>query len=375
MASSPPSSPTDSNPPSAVPLPLSLPAPPPQPPTTTSSRRLPPPCWTPEETSALIDSYRDKWYSLGRTNLKAIHWQEVADAVTVKCPNASPTNKTAVQCRHKMEKLRKRYRSEIQRLRSLPVPRSRSSSSWVHFKSMDSMEKGPSPPSPSPPPMKIENPNHLNHRETLDYNDDLDDDDLYEELRSAAGAGSGGSGNSRSIDKLYRNGVSGGGGGPPGGGFRIRIPTGVSVAQPGSKFFAGYNLKMNNNNQSESGSRINGGMRLIKERVGLGKREREREVERERDPIGEMVNAIKVLRDGFVRMEQMKMEMAREIETMRMEMEMKRTEMILESQQRIVEAFAKAVSEKNKKRKLHKGNSNNNNNSNTNNNIASPSES
>ena len=40
-----------------------------------------------------------------------------------------------------------------------------------------------------------------------------------------------------------------------------------------------------------------------------------------------------------------------EIETMRMEMEMKRTEMILESQQRIVEAFAKAISEKKKKAK------------------------
>ena len=54
--------------------------------------------------------------------------------------------------------------------------------------------------------------------------------------------------------------------------------------------------------------------------------------------------------NGFVRMEQMKMEMAREMETMRMEMEMKRTEMILDSQQRIVEAFAKALSEKKKKR-------------------------
>lgn len=278
-----------------------------------------------------------------------------------------------------MEKLRKRYRSEIQKLRSLPVPRSRSSSSWVLFKAMDSMEKGPSPPSP---PHKPENPNHnhihshnlINHRETLG-NDDYDDDDLYEELRSAAGGS--GSGNTRSLDKLYRNGVSGGFGGS-GSGFRIRIPTGVSVAQPGSKFYP----KMNNN--SESGSRINGGTRLAKERVVLGKREREREVERERerDPIGEMVNAIKVLRDGFVRMEQMKMEMAREIETMRMEMEMKRTEMILESQQRIVEAFAKAISEKNKKRKLRKGNTINNNdnniinnNNNHNNNIASPSES
>ena len=73
--------------------------------------------------------------------------------------------------------------------------------------------------------------------------------------------------------------------------------------------------------------------------------------ERESDAVAEMVGAIKVLRDGFVRMEQMKMEMAREIESMRMEMEMKRTEMILDSQQRIVEAFARAVSQKRSKGK------------------------
>jgi len=115
-------------------------------------------------------------------------------------------------------KLRKRYRSEIQKLRSLPVLRSRS------------------------PPHKPENPNHnsnhihnhihshnlINHRETLN-NDDYDDDDLYEELRSAVGGGSG-SGNTRSLDKLYRNGVFGGSGGFGGSGFQIRIPTGVSVA-------------------------------------------------------------------------------------------------------------------------------------------------
>ncbi len=45
------------------------------------------------------------------------------------------------------------------------------------------------------------------------------------------------------------------------------------------------------------------------------------------------------------------MKMAREIEAMRMEMEMKLTEMILESQQLFVEAFAKAFSEKSKKKK------------------------
>ncbi|XP_061359709.1 trihelix transcription factor ASIL2-like [Gastrolobium bilobum] len=325
-----PSSPTDSNPPSAVPLPLPAAAPP-------STRRLPPPCWTPEETAALIDAYRDKWYSLGRTNLKATHWQEVADAVTARCPNASPAAKTAVQCRHKMEKLRKRYRTEIQRLRSLPV--ARINSSWVHFKSMDFMEKGPS----------SVKPDHDNNHESLDLEDD-DEDDLYERLKLKNGSGS----NTRSINKLYRNGIAGSGAGA-GAGFRIRIPTGVSVAQHGSKLFGKVgDQKLNNPTNSNGGVGVGvggGPTRVVKERSGLGKRERERERERERDPVGEMVSAIKVLRDGFVRMEQMKMEMAREIETMRMEMEMKRTEMILESQQRIVEAFANAVSEKRKKGK------------------------
>ncbi|XP_047157678.1 trihelix transcription factor ASIL2-like [Vigna umbellata] len=121
---------------------------------------------TPEETSALIDTYRDKWYSLGRTNLKAIHWQEVADAITAQCPNASATAKTAVQCRHKMEKFRKRYRTEIQCLRSLPLPSlinnstTASPSSWVHFKSMDSMEKGPNKPHTDT--TAATNPNNLN---------------------------------------------------------------------------------------------------------------------------------------------------------------------------------------------------------------------
>ncbi|KAL5560526.1 hypothetical protein UlMin_036737 [Ulmus minor] len=144
-----PSSPTDSPLPPVPPqaILLALPVPPqsepqttPQPPST-SSRRLPPPCWSHDETVALIDSYRDKWYSLRRGNLKATHWQEVADAVARRCPTATPP-KTAVQCRHKMEKLRKRYRTELQSARSMPVLRF--TSSWVHFKRMDSMEKGPS---------------------------------------------------------------------------------------------------------------------------------------------------------------------------------------------------------------------------------------
>ncbi|KAM2279904.1 hypothetical protein FF2_039882 [Malus domestica] len=352
---SPPSSPQDdsilplqSDPPQAVPL--ALPAPPltqsqqTQPnPTPPSSRRLPPPCWSHDETVALIDSYREKWYSLRRGNLKATHWQDVADAVARRCPAASPA-KTAVQCRHKMEKLRKRYRTEIQRARSMPL--SRFTSSWVHFKRMDAMEKGPAAG-------KRENSESPGEEEENEENEEEEDPDqeLYEELRYGS--------NMKSMSKLYRNGVGvGGGSGGSGGGagagsgFRIRIPTGVSIAQPGTKVYPKMDQKFGMNSNPAS---VYGSAKVMREcgnsgRPGLGTREGDGR-ERERDPVAEMVSAIKILGDGFVRMEQMKMEMAREVEAMRMEMEMKRTEMILDSQQRIVEAFAKAVSEKKKKAK------------------------
>ena len=53
-----------------------------------------------------------------------------------------------------------------------------------------------------------------------------------------------------------------------------------------------------------------------------------------------------------MRIEQMKMEMQRDSERLRMEMEMKRTEMILESQQHIADVIAKAFSSKKKFKKL-----------------------
>uniref|UniRef100_A0A7N0TJP8 Uncharacterized protein n=1 Tax=Kalanchoe fedtschenkoi TaxID=63787 RepID=A0A7N0TJP8_KALFE len=54
------------------------------------------------------------------------------------------------------------------------------------------------------------------------------------------------------------------------------------------------------------------------------------EREREGDAVSEMVAAINKLADGFVKTEQKKMEMAREIEVMRMDMETKRLKMVLD---------------------------------------------
>ncbi|CAN8284512.1 unnamed protein product [Cochlearia groenlandica] len=290
-------------------------------PSSKSSRRLPPPCWSPEETVALIDAYRDKWSALNRGNLKANHWEEVAEAVASNCPDAAPPKKTAVQCRHKMEKLRKRYRTEIQRARSVPV--ARFVSSWVHFNRMEAMEIRP-----------LET-----KQQSREIGDDGDGGDVNYAPRFQFSGGA--------TPRFFnRNGTAGSSGG--GGGIRIRIPTGVSVAKPGPRFGGKIDQKYTSSPISGISTNPRGGG--SSSYGGGGKRGREmmkteETEEEEEDTTVEIATAIKMLGDTLLRTEQTKMEMMREIEAMRMETEMKRTKMILDSQQRIVEAFAKTISE------------------------------
>ncbi|KAF9625419.1 hypothetical protein IFM89_022577 [Coptis chinensis] len=152
--------------------PIQSPAPSPSP-TPKPPRRVPPPCWTHDETLALIESYHEKWYILRRGNLKAVHWQEVADSVARRCRFTIPT-KTSIQCRHKIEKLRKRYRTEKQRLSSLPN-NNKFSSSWVFFKKMDNMEKGPlSTTAEAAPAVKVKDEDG---RDEGEEDEDEDDDE------------------------------------------------------------------------------------------------------------------------------------------------------------------------------------------------------
>ncbi|KAJ0970723.1 hypothetical protein J5N97_018682 [Dioscorea zingiberensis] len=184
---------------------------------TAASRRPPPPCWTHDETLALIHAYSRSYLSLRRTSLRAPHWEEISIAVAARCtPSASP--KTPIQCRHKVEKLRKRLRAERRRSLSLR-PAVPPSSSWPYFSLLDSLDPLPTPDPPS----------------------------------SDDGGGVG---------------VAANGGGV--GGLRFEIPKAVRS------------------------------------------RRTERKRGREGDVWGEMAAALMKLGDGFLRVEQMKMEMARE---------------------------------------------------------------
>ncbi|XP_071689953.1 uncharacterized protein [Rutidosis leptorrhynchoides] len=312
-----------------------------QQPPTTASRRLPPPCWSHDETVALIDAYREKWYSLRRGNLRANHWQEVADGVAARCPFSNPP-KTSIQCRHKMEKLRKRYRAEIQRIGGNGANHKGGiryntsySSSWVHFKLMDSMELGLSPSYSDP----TVDPNNDDHNE--------EEEDLMLYPKGIIKQSTAIPINGRYTGLIgNRNGN--------GNGVRVRIPN-TGVAQPlngynGMTLLDDYPPSMNPNYELGKGSRdgyMKEGIKIEKDGTFGG---RSSGIDNGNDVMDEMVGAIQKLADGFVKVERMKMDMAREFESMRMKMEMRRTEMILESQKKLWDSFSQTMLENNNKK-------------------------
>ncbi|KNA25854.1 hypothetical protein SOVF_002790 [Spinacia oleracea] len=371
-------------PPMGIPLLLPAPAQPAH-----TSRRLPPPCWTPDETAGLIDAYRDKWYSLRRGNLRAAHWQDVADNVHRFCPHVSPP-KTAVQCRHKMEKLRKRYRAELNRAKS--IPHHKFASSWVYFSKMDFMEKGDSAlpaggrggggggggaggrvggggkaaSSISPVVVADEFMNDGfgddDDDDNNNDNNDLDDDD--EDYNGGSFR--------KEAKEFQRNGLRiriagnsrknyGGFDEIPNPKFGLKSSTSSRYNEFGSpppQFDDGvrYSTRFARNGSnggvgSSSGMgkgkgvnmNMNMNMNTMKKKRSALNRDGGRK-ERGDNVAMAMVEAIRVLGEGYVRTEMTKIEMMREAEKSRMETELKRTQMVLEYHQNIVETFVRGWS-------------------------------
>uniref|UniRef100_A0ACD5U451 Uncharacterized protein n=1 Tax=Avena sativa TaxID=4498 RepID=A0ACD5U451_AVESA len=244
-----------------------------------SGRRLPPPCWTHEETLALIEAYRDKWEALKKGNLRAADWDEVAGAVTSRCGRfPTATYKSGVQCRHKIEKLRKRYRAE----RSRSMGRSKGPK-WPFFPLLHDLAGGGAP-DPSPNPIiKIKPRAGATPASPSPVSSPSSDD----------------AGRSRSLHGL----ISNGGGGS---GLRFTIPK-ASRTKPG----------------------------VPRE----PKAERSEEGDPEAEAMAEVASALRAVGEGFLRMEERRLELALQMEKERMESEMKRTQTLLDAQQLFVEAF------------------------------------
>ncbi|KAK9281082.1 hypothetical protein L1049_003975 [Liquidambar formosana] len=311
-SSSPPLDPDPTSPPSPSPSNQTSP----KPLHTSSPQKRPQPLpWSHQETTHLIQAYQEKWYSLKKGQLKASQWEEVAVTVAARCGYDEPS-KTATQCRHKIEKLRKRYRTEKQRLGPGYGYGSGSSrlSSWQFFDLMDRMERGPLPISVRPMTMvKCENSFDLSDDD--DHEEDSDNDDRFNNK-------------SRSINYI------------------LRRPSVVNRFAADRKLGEG----------GTGGSR--GGSRFLPEAVVQRRREavededededddndeNEEEEEGGRRGLSELAAEVRAFAERFVRMENKKMEMMKESERQRMEMENKRMDMILDSQRKIVDTIGRAL--------------------------------
>ncbi|KAJ9176579.1 hypothetical protein P3X46_011878 [Hevea brasiliensis] len=294
----------------STPSPSPSPPPPPEPPSQSptsnprplSTKKPQPVPWTHQETVHLIQAYQEKWYSLKRGQLKASQWEEVAVTVAARCGyEYNHPAKTVIQCRHKMEKLRKRFREERRRI-SLT-----GACSWQYFDLMESLERGPMPISARP--LALLPPNDTGDEDDEDNEEEAEVEvDEEEEEEEDYGYRS----KSRSINYI------------------LRKPTIVNR-------FAGSNSGFS--------------------REAVNKRKREEMVEEEYDDDDDeeggrgdrrkgvemgLAGEIRAFAERIVGMERKKIEMMKETEKWRMEMENKRMEMILDSQRKIVSMISAA---------------------------------
>ncbi|KAL8263722.1 hypothetical protein R6Q59_021852 [Mikania micrantha] len=272
-------------------------------------RKFPLPCWTPDEALVLIGAYRERWYALNRAFLHAADWDAVAEKVTTTCPDVTPP-KTAAQCRHKMEKLRQRHR--VEKKRSAAFFDERFISTWFYYEAMEAMENGSNiePGSLNPGPgilvkslapkstkRRIEpNPNFGGIR--IKPSITTQEESCLPDIRP------------RKFSKVVHGNED-----DDNGEMWIKVPRRTDLSRGKWR---------NENNPVLNGKNL-------------------RKKEKDSGGIADVVASIKLLGEGFMKVEKMKIDMAMEIEQMRIETEMKRNRLMLESQKQIVEAFVEGL--------------------------------
>lgn len=286
--------------------------------------------WSELETVHLIGAYQEKWYLLKRGQLKARHWEEVANSVFLHGGGSEPS-KSSVQCRHKLEKLRKKYRAE----KKLEEQRGPGSSSWPYFEHMDAMEHGKTIP-------KITLSNAFAHGGFTRNGHSTRGTHLRSRWQECN-------------DRDYE---------PPGSlhndNHDISPPPisrmrGTARVKVGSVQHADISHEESPRVTLRPKLRRNYGMDEADDNMD----EKTTIPDFSSDTFSkniktELASVVRSLGEGFLRIEQMKLEMQRDNERLRAEVELKRMGMLLDSQKQIAEMFTKALTGKRvvKKRQL-----------------------
>ncbi|KAL3617036.1 hypothetical protein CASFOL_039430 [Castilleja foliolosa] len=91
-------------------------------------------CWTEDATSTLVDAWGKRYLELKRGNLRQKDWQEVADAVNSLHGHTKKTRRTDVQCKNRIDTLKKKYKVEKMKISE---SNGRTTSSWPFFPRLD----------------------------------------------------------------------------------------------------------------------------------------------------------------------------------------------------------------------------------------------
>lgn len=128
-------------------------------------------CWSEDATSTLIDAWGSRYLELNRGNLRQKDWQEVADAVNAYHGNVKKAYRTDVQCKNRIDTVKKKYKTEKSRILS---SNGTLTSNWPFYDRLDALigsnvsdkklSLSPSPPlalplpymkTPTPPPVAV----------------------------------------------------------------------------------------------------------------------------------------------------------------------------------------------------------------------------
>lgn len=106
-------------------------------------------CWSEDATFTLIEAWGDRYLELNRGNLRQKHWQEVADAVNAEHSRSARTRRTDIQCKNRIDTLKKKYKIEKARVSDAD---GFYASPWPFFSRLDALIGDNFPAIKRPPP-------------------------------------------------------------------------------------------------------------------------------------------------------------------------------------------------------------------------------
>lgn len=92
--------------------------------------------WTEDATFVLLEAWGERFIQLGRKSLRSDDWNEVAEKVS----EAMRAERTQIQCRNRLDTLKKRYKKEKAKLEK----NGDNGNKWVYFNKLDMLMASPS---------------------------------------------------------------------------------------------------------------------------------------------------------------------------------------------------------------------------------------